>query len=112
MINVIDITFLESVPPPEAIQMQISDLTGLAIEMRRNSESSGVFMHREFKKPCEFKILEQSVTLDLPVGQWSYLDWLTIAALINLGGRYEGESLPQFTKIKWRDRKLWQFLPR
>lgn len=110
MVIVVTIPFVGSVPSPAMIRDRVRASTGIDVDMIVD-HGSGVLKSNEFRRPCEFAIHPDKVTLDLPPGAWSYLEYATLAALIDMGGEYP-KPLPDFARMKWQDRRWWQRWPK
>jgi len=104
--------FSGKLPTTESILTEAHALTGLDLLLAEDDPDNGcVLVHSEFKEPVICDFIENTVWVSTPNGKASYLKSNVIAALIHLGGTYEGK-LSWFAGIKWSERKWWYFLPR
>lgn len=105
----------EDIPKPESIRYQVEVLTGLDVFLDEIDTVPGELWyslsHSEFPDPVHFRFLGNAVYVDIEGAKASYLEWMTVAALVHLGGSFS-KKLPRFTKVKWHERKWWHFLPR
>lgn len=106
------VSFPQGAPTLEALRRQASDRSGLDVELQPGEGGEAELTHPEFKRPCELMVDPDAIAVMMDGGGWSYLHYITLAALIDLGGQYKGKKLPKFIDTKWKDRKWWQFLPR
>jgi hypothetical protein len=112
MLGSVPITFDKPLPLPDAIHAKLCELTGLKVNFSLIHPFYGEFEHEEFRNPVEFAIKERTVWIYLLPGSLSYLEWSLIATLVEMGGDYRGDSIPKWARLKWKDRKWWQFIPR
>src|SRR4051812_15413626 len=105
------VRFPGALPSLEALQQRVSERTGLAIELQRGTHGNAELFHSEFPSACDLLVGPDRISL-LHGPSMSYLEYATLASLVDLGGEYTGEKLPKFVNTKWHDRKWWQFFPR
>lgn len=106
----------KDMPDSEVLRSKVSERSGLNVELYSlgiaNDTEWYSLSHRDFWDPVQFHSDNSNVMcLELESTRLSYLDWIAIAALVDLGGQYKGK-LPWFVDLKWRERKWWHFLPK
>ena len=121
------VIFAHTFPKPAQLHDRVSALTGLAITIIYWPDDSpsgpadgGVlaqatdwitFQHPRLKTPCEVIFVDPIIFLRREQLTPRYLEWVTIAALIDLGGQCS-VTLPWYARLPWRERKWWQRIPR
>lgn len=106
------VRFSDGPPSLDALRQRVSERTGLVIELQRLEHDNVELTNPEFPRPCWVVIGPDVISLLMPANRWSYLEYVTIAALVDLGGQSPFTSLPKYVNTRWPDRKWWQFIPR
>ena len=113
MLFKVPVRFSEGPPSLAALQQRVSERTGLAIKLHCDPDGNAELESPEFPRPCELTVGPDHISLTLPaINSWSYLEYVTIASLVDLGGKSPYETLPKYVNTRWHDRKWWQFIPR
>lgn len=98
------ITFEGYKPSPKDILDRIRTNTGLEIE-----DEDGILTCKLFRRFIYYEIQDSSIMLNGDLGnsmKTFYLLGATIWALIELGGEYDGDFLPHWSKLPWEKAKL------
>ena len=107
------VEFPNGVPSLDSVRQRVSERSGLRIELQCDAKGNATLENPEFPRPCELAVGQEQISLILPViRQWCYLEYVTLAALVDLGGQSPYKELPKYVNTKWHDRKWWQFIPR
>src|SRR5438128_758521 len=113
MLLQVPVHFPDGPPSLDALRQRVSDRSGLAIKLQCDPDGNAELESSEFPRPCELTLGPDHISLTLPpTSRWSYLEFVTIASLVDLGGKPPFKSLPKYVNTKWHDRKWWQFIPR
>ncbi len=99
------ITFKDVPPSLDKVLAKVRELSGLVeIEIKEVHETFKIFAHPLFNELYSFAIFKENNVYRFVRG-WSdrsYLLEITVSALIELGGTYEGE-LKAWTNKRWSD---------
>jgi hypothetical protein len=110
--------FSNGAPSVERIRSRVSERSGLTVAISdgwesRRTDRSGGFSHPEFQSTVDFHIQDDTVRIVVGTSTHSYLFHQTLAALQDLGGKFDYPlRLPEFVTKKWNDRRWWQRWPR
>jgi hypothetical protein len=105
----VKVHFDQGSPDPERLVEGVHRRTGLEIELTKTGDSL-LLSNESFANPCDVRIQPNDVFLYC--GQRvSYLEWCTLACLVDMGGQYNGK-IPSLVNTRWAKRRWWQRLLR
>lgn len=121
------ITFATTLPTPAQLHTRVVQVTGLAVILEYLDEEGVLSVeapstspdeeawitlhHRTLRTPCTCIWKQGMIWLLHEYNPVGYLEWVTTAALIDLGGQCS-VTLPWYARLPWRERKWWQRIPR